>query len=172
MERKKIFKEQWHGIQEIVLSDAKRQIKFYGKVDVRRLSAKMQEEIAKWPQGVLAQGVWFQAFHNSEPNKALDFMTIAMEQTIKEPENNQMPSNKWYFALAFVLTGLLAWLLHSQTSMSIVEKCFYPTLFFVVLNAFYAPIKSKRLKSAENRIINDISNQMNEMEHLIEKTME
>lgn len=48
MERKKIFKEQWHGIQEIVLSDAKRQIKFYGKVDVRRLSAKMQEEIAKW----------------------------------------------------------------------------------------------------------------------------
>lgn len=54
---------------------------------------QMQEEIAKWPQGVLAQGVWFQAFHNSEPNKALDFMTIAMEQTIKEPENNQMPSN-------------------------------------------------------------------------------
>ena len=36
MERKKIFKEQWHGIQEIVLSDAKRQIKFYGKVENRR----------------------------------------------------------------------------------------------------------------------------------------
>ena len=172
MERKKIFKEQWHGIQEIVLSDAKRQVKFYGKVDVRRLSAKMQEEIAKWPQGVLAQGVWFQAFHNSEPNKALDFMTIAMEQTIKEPENNQMPSNKWYFALAFVLTGLLAWLLHNQTNMSMVEQCFYPALFFVVLNAFYSPIKKKRMERAEDRIINNIACQMNEMERQLEKTIE
>lgn len=172
MERKEIFNEQWHGIQEIVLSDAKRQIKFYGKVDVKRLSAKMQEEIAKWSQGILAQGVWFQTFHSSEPNKALDFMTIAMEQTIHEPANNQMPSNKCFFLLAFVLTGFLAWLLHSLSNISVVEQCFYPVLSFVVLNALYAPIKSKRLKSAENRIINDISNQMNEMEHLIEKTME
>lgn len=99
-------------------------------------------------------------------------MTIAMEQTIKEPENNQMPSNKWYFAQAFVLTGLLAWLLHSQTSMSIVEKCFYPALFFVVLNAFYAPIKKKSMERAEDRIINNIACQMNEMERHLEKTIE
>ena len=171
MERKKIFKEQWHGIQEIVLSDAKRQIKFYGKVDVRRLSAKMQEEIAKWPQGILAQGVWFQAFHRSEPNKALDFMTVAMEQAIQEPGNNQMPSNKCFFLLAFVLAGFLAWLLHSLTNISVVEQCFYPVLSFVVLNALYAPVKSKRLESAENRILNDIANQMNEMEYLIEKAI-
>lgn len=99
-------------------------------------------------------------------------MTIAMEQTIKEPENNQMPSNKWYFALAFVLTGLLAWLMHNQTNMSMVEQCFYPALFFVVLNAFYAPIKKKRMERAEDRIINSIACQMNEMERHLEKTIE
>ena len=57
IQRQEIFRSQWHDIHDIVLSEAKRQIKFNGKVDVQRLTEKLQKEIAKWPQGVLAQGM-------------------------------------------------------------------------------------------------------------------
>lgn len=116
IQRQEIFKSQWHDIHDIVLSEAKRQIRFNGKVDVQRLTDKMQKEIAKWPQGVLTQGMWFQSFHNADPDKALNFMTEAMEQSFQELDNNKLPSNGWFFVLAFVLTGIVVWLLHTRTS--------------------------------------------------------
>ena len=163
IQRQEIFRSQWHDIHDIVLSEAKRQIKFNGKVDVQRLTEKMQKEIAKWPQGVLAQGMWFQSFHNAAPDKALNFMTEAMEQCFIEPYNNKLPSNSWYFVLAFVLTGIVAWLLHSRTSMSLIEQCFYPTLFLVVLNTFNVSFRNKRIAKAEKMIITNISKQMSEI---------
>ena len=51
IQRQEIFRSQWHDIHDIVLSEAKQQIKFNGKVDVQRLTEKLQKEIAKWPQG-------------------------------------------------------------------------------------------------------------------------
>ena len=172
IQRQEIFKSQWHDIHDIVLSEAKRQIKFNGKVDVQRLTEKLQKEIAKWPQGVLAQGMWFQSFHNAAPDKALNFMTEAMEQSFIEPDNNKLPSNSWYFVLAFVLTGIVAWLLHSRTSMSLIEQCFYPTLFLVVLNTFNVSFRNKRIAKAEKMIITNISHQMLDMEISLEKYIE
>ena len=172
IQRQEIFRSQWHDIHDIVLSEAKRQIKFNGKVDVQRLTEKLQKEIAKWPQGVLAQGMWFQSFHNAAPDKALNFMTEAMEQSFIEPDNNKLPSNSWYFVLAFVLTGIVAWLLHSRTSMSLIEQCFYPTLFLVVLNTFNVSFRNKRIAKAEKMIITNISHQMLDMEISLEKYIE
>ena len=172
IQRQEIFRSQWHDIHDIVLSEAKRQIKFNGKVDVQRLTEKLQKEIAKWPQGVLAQGMWFQSFHNAAPDKALNFMTKAMEQCFIEPDNNKLPSNSWYFVLAFVLTGIVAWLLHSRTSMSLIEQCFYPTLFLVVLNTFNVSFRNKRIAKAEKMIITNISHQMLNMEISLEKYIE
>lgn len=169
IQRQEIFKSQWHDIHDIVLSEAKRQIKFNGKVDVQRLTEKMQKEIAKWSQGVLAQGMWFQSFHNAAPNKAVNFMTEAMEQSFQEPDNNKLPSNGWFFVWAFVLTGLVALLLHTRTSLSLIEQCFYPTLFWVVLNTFNVSFKNMRIAKAEKTIITNISKQMADMEIRLEK---
>jgi len=171
IQRQEIFKSQWHDIHDIVLSEAKRQIKFNGKVDVQRLTEKMQNEIAKWPQGVLAQGMWFQSFHNAAPDKALGFMTEAMEQSIQEPDN-KLPSKSWYFVLAFVLTGIVAWLLHTRTNVSLIEQCFYLTLFLVVLNTFHVSFRNKRIAKAEKTIITNISKQMSDMEIRLEKYIE
>ena len=168
IQRQEIFKSQWHDIHDIVLSEAKRQIKFNGKVDAMLLTEKMQKEIAKWPQGVLAQGMWFQNFHNAVPSKALEFMSEAMEQSFQEP-NNKLPSNGWFFVLAFVLTGIVAWLLHTQTSLSLIEQCFYPALFLVVLNTFNVSFRNKRIAKAEKTII---SKQMADMEIRLEKYLE
>ena len=172
IQRQEIFRSQWHDIHDIVLSEAKRQIKFNGKVDVQRLTEKLQKEIAKWPQGVLAQGMWFQSFHNAAPDKALNFMTEAMEQSFIEPDNNKLPSNSWYFVLTFVLTGIVAWLLHTRTSMSLIEQCFYPTLFLVVLNTFNVSFRNKRIAKAEKMIITNISKQMSDMKLRLEKYIE
>ena len=59
IQRQEIFRSQWHDIHDIVLSEAKRQIKFNGKVDVQRLTEKLQKEIAKWPQGSSRQSLEF-----------------------------------------------------------------------------------------------------------------
>lgn len=56
------FNAQWHGIRDVVLSEAKRQMAAGGKVDARLLTAKLHEETAKWLRGVLVRGVWFKAF--------------------------------------------------------------------------------------------------------------
>lgn len=172
IQRQEIFKRQWHDIHDIVLSEAKRQIKFNGKVDVQRLTEKMQKEIAKWPQGVLAQGMWFHSFHNAAPDKAVNFMAEAMEQSFKEPDNNKLPSNSWYFVLAFVLTGIVAWLLHTRANMGLIEQCFYPTLFLVVLNTLNVSFRNKRIAKAEKTIITNISKQMSDMKIRLEKYIE
>ena len=166
------FREQWHGIHDVVLSEAKRQVKFNGKVDTRRLTEKMQIEIAKWSQGVLAQGIWFQEFHNAESDKALAFMTEAMELRFEEPSNNKLPSNSRYFVLAFVLAGLVAWLLHFYTNLSWLEQCFYPVLFLVVLNTINVSFRNRRKAKAENDIVCQISNQINDMGDRLQKIIE
>ena len=56
------FNAQWHGIRDVVLSEAKRQMVAGGKVDARLLTVKLHEETAKWQRGVLVRGVWFKAF--------------------------------------------------------------------------------------------------------------
>lgn len=174
MDRQKYdtFREQWHGIHDVVLSEAKRQIKFYGKVDAQRLTKKMQFEIAKWSQGVLAQGIWFQEFHNAEPNKALAFVTEAIELSIEEPSINKLPSNSGYFVLAFVLAGIVTWLLHTHTNLSWLEQCFYPVLFLVVLNTINVSFRNKRKAKAENDIVCQISNQINDMGDRLQKIIE
>ena len=42
-----LFNTQWHGIRDVVLSEAKRQMAAEGKVDARLLTAKLHEETAK-----------------------------------------------------------------------------------------------------------------------------
>ena len=116
--------------------------------------------------------MWFQSFHNAAPDKALNFMTEAMEQSFLEPDNNKLPSNSWYFVLALVLTGIVAWLLHTRTSMSLIEQFFYPTLFLVVLNTFNVSFRNKRIAKAEKMIITNISKQMSDMEIRLEKYIE
>ena len=47
-----LFNAQWHGIRDVVLSEAKRQMAAEGKVDALQLTAKLHEETAKWQRGV------------------------------------------------------------------------------------------------------------------------
>lgn len=69
-----LFNAQWHGIRDVVLSEAKRQMAAGGKVDALQLTAKLHEETAKWQRGVLARGVWFKAFKETRPEEAARFL--------------------------------------------------------------------------------------------------
>lgn len=171
-QRHDTFKEQWHGIHDIVISDAKRQIKMFGKVNAKLLTDKMQEEFAKWPQGILAQGVWFQKFHAETPDYAIKFMTEAMDFTIQEPKNNHIPSGNWLYVITLFLALLVGVALYEHTTLSIIEQCFYPLLFLVVLNTFCVPIKNRLQLKAERAIIVDIDEQMDEMEHIVERFLD
>ena len=73
MEQLKQFNAQWHGIRDVVLSEAKKQLEAEGKVDARQLTAKLHEETAKWQRGVLARGVWFKTFMETKPEEAARF---------------------------------------------------------------------------------------------------
>lgn len=56
--------------------------------------------------------------------------------------------------------------------MSLIEQCFYPTLFLVVLNTFYVSFRNKQIAKAEKMIITNISYQMADMEIRLEKYIE
>lgn len=167
--RLETFKEQWHGIHDIVISETKRQIKIFGKVNVQQLTQKLQEEIAKWPQGVLSQGVWFQEFHTESPNEALEFMTEAMSLVIQEPKHSQLPSANWVYCVTLFFALLVGVILHGYTALSIIEQCFYPLLSLVVLNTICMPLKNRLISKAEDAIVNDIEEQINEMGHALER---
>ena len=79
------FNAQWHGIRDVVLSEAKRQLAAGGKVDARQLTSKLHEETAKWQRGVLARGVWFKAFKETKPEEAARFSIKTDTMSILEP---------------------------------------------------------------------------------------
>lgn len=104
-----LFNAQWHGIRDVVLSEAKRQMATRGKVDARQLTAKLHEETAKWQRGVLARGVWFKAFMETKPEEAARFSIKTDTMSILEPIKNKKPSNGWVL-FPFRGIGFFAWL--------------------------------------------------------------
>ena len=97
------FNAQWHGIRDVVLSEAKRQMVAGGKVDARQLTAKLHEETAKWQRGVLARGVWFKAFKETRPEEAARFAVKTETMYILDPIRNKKPSNGLVYFLIVVL---------------------------------------------------------------------
>ena len=98
-----LFNAQWHGIRDVVLSEAKRQMATRGKVDAQQLTAKLHEETAKWQRGVLACGVWFKAFKETKPEEAARFSIKTDTMSILGPVGNKKPSNSWVYCLFVAL---------------------------------------------------------------------
>ena len=164
-----LFNAQWHGIRDVVLSEAKRQMAAGGKVDAQRLTAKLHEETSKWQHGVLARGVWFKAFMETKPEEATRFSVRTGTMSIHEPIKNKKPSNGWVYCLFLVLASLLGYVLHTETDMSVVEQVFYPVLSFVIMHTLYVPVRNRRMASFERRILNDINCQLDEMRQKLEQ---
>lgn len=162
------FNAQWHGIRDIVLSEAKRQMAAGGKADAQQLTAKLHEETAKWQRGVLARGVWFKAFKEVKPEEAARFSVRADTMSILEPVRNKKPSNGWVYCLFVALASLLGYVLHTETEMSVVEQVFYPVLSFVIMQTLYVPVKNGRKASFERRVLNDIDYQLDDMRQELE----
>ncbi len=162
------FNAQWHGIRDVVLSEAKRQMAAGGKVDAGLLTTKLHEEIAKWQRGVLAQGVWFKAFKETKPEEAARFSVRTDTMSILEPVRNKRPSNGWVYCLFVALASLLGYVLHTETEMSVVEQVFYPVLSFVIMQTLYVPVKNKRKASFERRVLDDLGHQLDDMRQELE----
>ena len=163
------FNAQWHGIRDVVLSEAKRQMVAGGKVDARQLTAKLHEETAKWQRGVLARGVWFKAFKETRPEEAVRFAVKTETMYILDPIRNKKPSNGLVYFLIVVLASLLGYVLLTETEMSVVEQVFYPILSFVIMQALYAPVRNRRKASFERRVLDDISCQLDDMRQELEQ---
>lgn len=163
------FNAQWHGIRDVVLSEAKRQMATRGKVDAQQLTAKLHEETAKWQRGVLARGVWFKAFKETKPEEAARFSIKTDTMSILEPIKNKKPSNGWVYFLFVALASLLGYVLYTETEMSVVEQVFYPVLSFVIMQTLYVPVKNKRKASFERRVLDDIDQQLDEMRQELEQ---
>lgn len=168
MELLEQFNVQWHGIRDIVLSEAKRQMVAEGKVDAWQLTAKLHEETAKWQRGVLARGIWFKAFKETKPEEAARFSIKTDTMSILEPERNKKPSNGWVYCLFMALASLLGYVLHTETGMSVVEQGFYPVLSFVIIQTLYAPVRNRRKASFERRVLDDIDHQLDDMRQELE----
>lgn len=164
-----LFNAQWYGIRDVVLSEAKRQMAAGGKVDARRLTAKLHEETAKWQRGVLVQGVWFQAFKESKPEEAARFSIKTDTISILEPIKNKKPTNGWVYCLFVVFASLLGYVLHTETEMSVVEQVFYPVLAFVIMQTLYVPVRNRRKASFERRVLYDIDRQLADMRQELER---
>lgn len=163
-----LFNAQWHGIRDVVLSEAKRQMAAEGKVDAQQLTAKLHEETAKWQRDVLARGVWFKAFKETKPEKAARFSVRADTMSILEPVRNKRPSNCWVYCLFVALASLLGYVLHTETEMSVIEQVFYPVLSFVIMQTLYVPVKNKRKASFERRVLDDLGHQLDDMRQELE----
>lgn len=163
------FNAQWHGIRDVVLSEAKRQMAAGGKVDARLLTAKLHEEAAKWRRGVLAYGVWFKAFKETKPEEAAKFSVRTDTVSILEPVKNKKPSNGWVYFLFVILATFLGYVLHTETGMSVIEQVFYPVLSFVIMQTLYIPVKNRRKVSFERRVLDDIGHQLDEMRQELEQ---
>ena len=162
------FNAQWHGIRDVVRSEAKRQMAAGGKTDARLLTAKLHEETAKWQRGVLAHGVWFKAFKETRPEEAARFSIKTDTMSILEPIKNKKPSNGWVYFLFVALTSLLGYVLHIETEMSVVEQVFYPILSFVIMQTLYVPVRNRRKASFERRVLEDIDHQLDDMRQELE----
>lgn len=163
-----LFNAQWHGIRDVVLSEAKRQMVVEGKVDARQLTAKLHEETVKWQRGVLARGVWFKAFKETKPEEAARFSIKTDTMSILEPVRNKKPTNVWAYCLFVVLASLLGYVLHKQTEMSVVEQVFCPVLSFVIMQTLYVPVRNRRKASFERRVLDDIDHQLDDMRQELE----
>ena len=163
-----LFNAQWHGIRDVVLSEAKRQMATRGKVDAQQLTAKLHEETAKWQRGVLACGVWFKAFRETKPEEAARFSIKTDTMSILGPVGNKKPSNGWVYCLFVALASLLGYVLHTETGMSVVEQVFYPVLSFVIMQTLYAPVRNRRKTSFERRVLDYIDHQLDDMRQELE----
>lgn len=163
------FNTQWHGIENVVLSEAQRQIKFHGKVDAERLTEKLNNETSRWKRGVLVQGVFYKALSEQNTSKALLFAETAARFRFTGPRNNSLPSSWWIVVVLLVLTVIMAVVLHTETNLGYVEQLFYPALTFIVLNAAACPYKNKRRDDSANAIIADLKYQMEGMKEQLER---
>ena len=162
------FNAQWHGIRDVVRSEAKRQMAAGGKTDARLLTAKLHEETAKWQRGVLAHGVWFKAFKETRPDEAAKFSIKTDTMSILGPVRNKKPSNGWANCLFVILAALLGYVLHTETEMSVIEQVFYPVLSFVIMQTLYAPVRNRRKAAFERRVLDDIDHQLDDMRQELE----
>lgn len=163
-----LFNAQWHGIRDVVLSEAKRQMVAGGTVDAHQLTTKLNEETAKWQRRMLARGVWFKAFMETKPEEAARFSVRADTMSILEPVRNKKPSNGWVYCLFVVIASLLGYVLHTETEMSVVEQVFYPVLSFVIMQTLYALVRNRRKASFERRVLDDIDHQLDDMRQELE----
>lgn len=169
MELRKQFNAQWHGIRDVVLSEAKRQLALQGRVDAGLLTARLHEETAKWQRGVLARGVWYAAFAEAMPDGAAAFSAKAVALSICEPAKNKEPSNGWTYALFLIMSAALGCVLHVGTGLSVVEQAFYPVLLFVVLQTLHLPVRNRRKSAFERRVLGDIDRQLDNMRQDLEE---
>lgn len=163
------FNNQWHDIENVVLSDAKRQIKFHGKVTPKKLTEKLEQETSKWQRGVLVWGVFYTELANKDSAKALLFAETSDRLKFTEPDNNRIPSTWWVSALCLIPVAIIAFVLLKYTELSYIEYGLYPTLSFVILNALCMPIKTRMNEEATNLILKDIEYQMNYMKSNLEQ---
>ena len=168
MDIREQFNTQWHGIEDVVLSEAQRQVKFHGKVDAGHLTEKLNAETSKWKRGVLVQGVFYKTLSEQNTSKALLFVESSSKLRFTEPSNNSLPSSWWITASLLALSAVLTMVLHTKTNLNYIEQIFYPTLTFVVLNAVVSPYKNKRRDNSANAIIEDLRHQMEEMKRQLE----
>lgn len=171
MDIREQFNTQWHGIEDVVLSEAQRQVKFHGKVDAGHLTEKLNAETSKWKRGVLVQGVFYKTLSEQNTSKALLFAESASRLSFTEPRNNSLPSSWWITALLLALAAVLAVVLNTKTNLNYIEQIFYPTLTFVVLNAIVSPYKNKRRDNSANAIIEDLRHQMEAMRKKLEMNL-
>lgn len=157
------FNAQWHGIRDVVLSEAKRQLAADEKIDAQQLTVKLHEETVKWQRGVLARGVWFKAFKEIKPEEATRFSVKTDTMSILGPIKNKKPTNGWVYCLFVAFASLLGYVLHKETEMSVVEQVFYPVLSFVIMQTLYAPVRNRRKASFERRVLDDIDHQLDDM---------
>lgn len=163
------FNAQWHGIRDVVLSEAKRQMAAGGKVDAGLLTVKLHEETAKWQHGVLMRGLWFKTFKETKPEEAAKFSVRTDSMSILESVKNKKPSNVWVYCLLLILAVLLGYVLHTETEMSILEQVFYPILSFVIMQTLYVPLRNKRKASFEHQVLEDIDRQLDDMRQELEQ---
>lgn len=163
------FNNQWRDIQNVVLSDAKRQIKFHGKVNKDNLTKKLEQETCKWQRGVLVRGVLYSELAKKNISHALLFAETAGRLTFTEPAKNKIPSTWWLTALCLVPAAIISLVLLKFTELDLTEQILYPTLSFVIINALCVPIRNKITSQAENDILSDIERQMSSMKSVLEQ---
>lgn len=157
------FNNQWRDIQDVVLSDAKRQIKFHGRVNKEDLTKKLEQETSKWQRGVLVRGVLYQEMVERNDSNALLFAETAKRFQFEEPRHNRIPSFWWLDVICLIPVAIMAIVLHCYTEMNTIEEIFYPTLIYVFLSALCVPVKNKKKDQTANQILSDIESQMSGM---------